>query len=74
VSSGQANDRFEQMIDASGMRESSWMVRACRGRPAANGGSRRHGPGGCALARLPVADHVRVSPGDVVVTRHVWSP
>jgi len=25
-------------------------------------------------ARLPVADHFRVSPGNVVVTRHVWSP
>ncbi len=35
---------------------------------------RRHGHDSGAHERLQVADHVRVSPGDVVVTNHVWSP
>ncbi len=77
VSSGQENERFEQVMNASDMR-GDLGLRGGRAHGAPAGGrqwrERRNGHGGGAPGRLPVAGQLRVSPGDVVVTRHVWSP
>ena len=74
VSSGQEKDRLEQTMNASDMGGTSrvrWARAGAARRDGISGTTARPGRRCC---RAPAAAGHPVSPGDVVVTRHVWSP
>ncbi|GGV22617.1 hypothetical protein GCM10010245_37970 [Streptomyces spectabilis] len=73
MSSGQAKETFEQTTAASDMEVTSEIhgqTGLCPGQDG-GGGTTKEATASALVQRRPLACHIRVSPGDVVVTRHV---